>query len=99
MKNRAGVLLIALLLLAGLTITVTRALDFGVGWTGVFYNNTSFSGNATATISGINGLNFNWPAVPSINGVRWRCGRGQFLGALHVLANPRAGQLPVQHFL
>ena len=63
MKNRAGVLLIALILLAGLTITATRALDFGVGWTGVFYDNTSFSGNAAATISNINGLNFNYAYV------------------------------------
>lgn len=67
MKNRISVGLI--LLLMGLILTAGRALDFGVGWTGVFYSNTSFSGNAAATVTNINGLNFNWPGVPSINGV------------------------------
>jgi hypothetical protein len=57
------------LILIGLTFGMTQALEFGVGWTGVFYSNTSFSGNAAATISGINGLNFNWPGTPIVNGV------------------------------
>src|SRR5690606_7143118 len=67
MKNRAG--LFVVLLLIGLLITAGRALEFGVGWTGIFYDNTSFSGNVAATVTNINGLNFIWPAVPTINGV------------------------------
>ncbi|MAS37690.1 MAG: hypothetical protein CL610_27085 [Anaerolineaceae bacterium] len=67
MRNRIGILLT--LLLIGLFISASMALEFGVGWTGVFYSNTSFSGNAAATVGNINGLNFNWAGVPSINGV------------------------------
>ncbi|MBZ0301154.1 MAG: SH3 domain-containing protein [Anaerolineae bacterium] len=66
MKNRAS-LLVALVLI-GLAVTAGRALEFGVGWTGVFYSNTSFSGSAAATITNISGLNFNWPGVPTVNG-------------------------------
>jgi len=62
--KRAGILLILLLLIA-----VVVQADFGINWTGSFYNNTNFSGTPTATITGINGLNFNWPDIPSINSV------------------------------
>jgi uncharacterized protein YraI len=62
--KRAGVFLILLLLIA-----VMVQADFGINWTGSFFNNTNFSGTPTATITGINGLNFNWPDIPNINSV------------------------------
>jgi uncharacterized protein YraI len=62
--KRAGIFLILLLLIA-----VMVQADFGINWTGSFYNSTTPSGTPTATITGINGLNFNWPDIPNINGV------------------------------
>jgi hypothetical protein len=64
MKIRTAVLLISLLVV----MTTVQALEFGTGWTGVFYDNTTFSGSAAATINNINGLNFNWPGQPVVNG-------------------------------
>ena len=46
-----------------------QRIGFWHDWSGSFYNNTSFSGNVAATINGINGLNFNWPGQPNVNGV------------------------------
>jgi uncharacterized protein YraI len=69
MDKRTGILWTAALILVSLAIIGSRALEFGVGWTAVFYSNTSFSGNVAATLTSINGLNFNWPGVPLINGV------------------------------
>lgn len=43
--------------------------DFGTNWTGAFYDNTTFSGDPVRTVTNINGLNFNWPDVPSAGGV------------------------------
>ena len=65
MKIRSAVLII---LLGLFMITVTSALDFGTGWSASFYNNTTFGGNPVATISNINGLNFNWSGQPIVNG-------------------------------
>jgi hypothetical protein len=67
MKNRLGLWLV--LVITVLVLTASLALEFGVGWTGVFYNSTNFTGNVAATITNINGLNFNWPGAPIINGV------------------------------
>lgn len=69
MSARKGVVLIlcaALLLFAA--VLTTGAQDFGTNWTGVFYNNTAFADPVVATITGINGLNFNWPDRPVVNG-------------------------------
>ena len=64
MKYRVALfLLIAIILL----VLPTAALEFGTNWTGSFYNNTSLSGNIAATLSGLNGLNFNWPDSPAVN--------------------------------
>lgn len=65
-KGTVLVLIAALFLFA--TVLTTGAQDFGTNWTGVFYNNTSFQDPAVATITGVNGLNFNWPDRPVING-------------------------------
>lgn len=62
-------LLAAALLLPGLAGGMLQAQEFGTNWTGVFYNNTSFADPAADTVPGINGLNFNWPGRPVINGV------------------------------
>ncbi len=46
------------------------AQDFGTNWTGIFYNNNSLADPAVSTITGINGLNFNWASGPPVvNGV------------------------------
>lgn len=60
-------LLLALLGLA-LTAQVQAQAQFGTNWSGSFYNNTSFQDPVVATVTGINGLNFNWPDRPVING-------------------------------
>ncbi|MGQ9887257.1 MAG: SH3 domain-containing protein [Aggregatilineales bacterium] len=70
MKRTATIAACALLLaLLGLALTaqVQAQAQFGTNWTGVFYNNTNFQGAAVATVTGINGLNFNWPNQPVIN--------------------------------
>lgn len=63
---------IALLLTAALflfaAVLTTGAQDFGTNWTGVFYNNTNFQDPVAATVTGVNGLNFNWPDRPVVNG-------------------------------
>ncbi len=69
MSARKSIVLIlsaALLLFAA--VLTTGAQDFGTNWTGVFYNNTNFADPAVATLTGINGLNFNWPDRPVVNG-------------------------------
>ncbi|MBZ0297678.1 MAG: hypothetical protein K8L99_34295, partial [Anaerolineae bacterium] len=60
---------IVLLLLFTIFISLyVQAQDFGTNWTGTFYNNRNFQDPVVATITGINGLNFNWPGEPNING-------------------------------
>ena len=61
-------LLISLMVMILLWGIVVQA-EFGTGWTGAFYDNTSFSGSPVETVGNINGLNFNWPGVPSAGGV------------------------------
>lgn len=66
--KRAGLLLSLILLIFALVLTVQA--EFGTNWTAQFWNNTSFSGSEARTpITGINGINFNWPGVPTIGGV------------------------------
>lgn len=43
-----------------------NAQEFGTNWTGVFYNNNQLADPAVATISNINGLNFNWSSGPPV---------------------------------
>lgn len=45
--------------------TVAQA-EFGTNWTGIFYNNNSLAEPPAATISNINGLNFNWSSGPPV---------------------------------
>jgi uncharacterized protein YraI len=63
-------ILVLIALILSMAVASTSAQNFGTGWVATFYNNTNFSGTATATIANINGLNFNWASgVPIINGV------------------------------
>jgi uncharacterized protein YraI len=62
--KRAALVLGFILLIMPLAVQA----DFGTNWTAAFYDNTSFSGDPEETISGFNGLNFNWPGVPNIGG-------------------------------
>jgi uncharacterized protein YraI len=70
MKRTAMIAVWGLLLgLLGLALTaqVQAQAQFGANWNGSFYNNTTFTDPAVI-VTGINGLNFNWPGVPTING-------------------------------
>lgn len=58
--------LLALLGLA-LTTQVQAQAQFGTNWNGSFYNNTAFT-DPGVVVTGINGLNFNWPGAPIVNG-------------------------------
>jgi hypothetical protein len=69
MRIKGGILFLILIFGIMFCFSVSSALDFGVGWTGNFYANASLSGNVVATVSNINGLNFNWPGQPNVNGV------------------------------
>jgi uncharacterized protein YraI len=48
-----------------LSTTLVQA-EFGTNWTGVFYNNFTLAEPATATVTNINGLNFNWASGPPV---------------------------------
>lgn len=65
--RRLGIFVLSLMCLAIGSRNVQA--EFGTNWTAVFFNNTTFSGVPTAIISDINGVNFNWPDIPSIAGV------------------------------
>lgn len=72
-RNRSPLvmaLLVGILVIAVVPMFTVQA-DYGVNWTGTFYNDTTLgSTNPTGvTVSGINGLNFNWgTGVPVVNG-------------------------------
>ena len=66
MHTKLSILIIVAILLI---MIPTAALEFGTNWNAVFYDNTSFSGNAVSNIANINGLNFNWSGTPNINGI------------------------------
>lgn len=69
MIKRAGVVIGIFLLLAIWGAAGINAQNFGAGWTAVFFPNTNFSGTGF-TVSGINGINFNWgQGAPTVNGV------------------------------
>ncbi len=58
-------LLVALILLP---LTPVYA-DFGTNWQATFFNSTDLSGSPTATLTGINGVNFTWgTSAPVVNG-------------------------------
>jgi hypothetical protein len=60
--------LIVVLLLAFATIAPVQA-DFGVNWTAEFFNNPDVANAPVTTITGINGVNFNWgTGRPIVNG-------------------------------
>lgn len=61
-------LLLVILLLAFASLAPVRA-DFGINWTGEFFPNPDVSGPSTTTVTGINGVNFNWGiGKPVVNG-------------------------------
>ncbi len=64
--KRAGLLLSISLLVFAVVLTVQA--EFGSNWRARFYDNTSFSDDPVETIDNVNGVNFNWSEVPSING-------------------------------
>jgi uncharacterized protein YraI len=50
---------------------ITSAQEFGTNWTAQFYNSNDLGGSVVQTISGINGINFNWgTAQPTVNGTQ-----------------------------
>jgi uncharacterized protein YraI len=55
------------LLLIMMSVMVLQAQEFGTGWTANFYPNKNFQGNPV-TVPNINGVNFNWPGAPVVNG-------------------------------
>ncbi len=58
-------LLLALVLLPGMGVEA----EYGINWSATFYNTPNLTGTPTS-VSGINGLNFNWGAgQPIVNGV------------------------------
>lgn len=76
--KRALFLGFIVLAFAGLVFSLPVQAEFGVNWTGNFFDNRlngnpeppcaeAFSGTPVSTGS-IDGLNFNWPAEPTING-------------------------------
>ncbi len=66
MFKRVGLFFCFALLLVSFAITVQA--EFGTNWTGVFYDDTSFSDNVR-TVTNINGLNFIWQGEPAAGGV------------------------------
>lgn len=67
MKRAGWIAIIFVLIFIMLSGLLVQA-EFGLNWTGAFYNNINFQDPASATITNISGLNFNWPDVPNING-------------------------------
>ncbi len=61
------ILLVLILLSLVLGIASLQAQEFGTNWTATVYNNRQFE-NQVATVSGVNGLNFNWADNPILNG-------------------------------
>jgi uncharacterized protein YraI len=63
-----GLLLMVILLGTVMIFSTTQAQEFGINWSGTFYNSTNLGG-AGVPVNGINGLNFNWGSgPPTING-------------------------------
>jgi uncharacterized protein YraI len=61
-------LVIASILFSSVT-GIISAQQFGTNWTGEFFNNPDVAGSPVTTITGINGINFNWgTGRPVVNG-------------------------------
>jgi hypothetical protein len=64
-KWRWGLLIImAAVILLSMSPDPTYAQTFGSGWTGQFYNTTTFTGSIVAIASYPSGLSFTWPGQP-----------------------------------
>lgn len=57
----------ALIVLFILISVVGVLAEFGTNWTAEFYSTRNFQGTPV-TITNINGVNFNWPGPPTVNG-------------------------------
>lgn len=66
MKRAALLIILIVLLLLSFTLNVVAEL--GTNWTGEFFDDANFSA-AVRTITGINGISFNWPGQPNVNGL------------------------------
>ncbi|MBZ0294931.1 MAG: hypothetical protein K8L99_20380, partial [Anaerolineae bacterium] len=64
MKKLTAFILIVLFISASV---VGVLAEFGTNWSADFYSNINFNGSPV-TITNINGINFNWPGAPSVNG-------------------------------
>ena len=70
MFKRFVIFATALVCIVFVVANTLSAQEFGTNWTGIFYNNNQLADPATSTITGINGLNFNWASGPPVvNGV------------------------------
>src|SRR5262245_5338917 len=68
-KMRRTIWIILLSAVLFLMIPFGVQADFGVNWTGEFFNNPDVAGSPTTTVTGINGVNFNWgTGRPVVNG-------------------------------
>ncbi len=61
---RLSVILTTMIILALMMSLAIVSADFGINWTGQFYNSTDFSGSVIETEVYVNGLNFDWEANP-----------------------------------
>lgn len=68
-SKMALVSIIGVILLFSMALNLTQAQEFGTNWSAVFFPTNNLTGTGV-TVSGINGLNFNWgTGGPIINGV------------------------------
>lgn len=65
MKRFRALLILMLAMLMLMALTVVVRADFGTNWSAVFFNRPDLTGTS-ASISGINGLNFNWGNGPAV---------------------------------
>lgn len=68
-RTGLSILLLVLLLSFGFIFSVQAQGQMGTNWTAQFYDNINFTGNPYTVPTTFNGLNFNWPTIPNINGV------------------------------
>lgn len=66
---RRSIWIILLSAVLFLVISSGVQADFGVNWTAEFFNNPDVDGSPVTTVTGINGVNFNWgTGRPVVNG-------------------------------
>jgi uncharacterized protein YraI len=68
--TRIGILLAGLLFVLALLPGFSVQAEYGINWSATFYDTTTVGVGTPTSVSGINGINFNWGAGPPIiNGV------------------------------